>query len=149
MKIIVSCSPTDGANVQHKHVGINAHTESNTTRYYFISSAWSLPPSRLCLLVLLLQQETPTRTEKGAGAQETAHQEAAQRLHALHERDARQRGGRVHAEGERRHQPDPRTKGRRLGLLSRDGTIGKSHITILVVQNITTYDIITILACRL
>ena len=35
------------------------------------------------------------------------------------------------------------------GNRSRDGTIGKSHITILVAQNITIYDIITILACCL
>lgn len=64
------------------------------------------------LLSLLCLQETPARTEKGAGAQKTAHQEAAKRLHALHERDACERGRRVHAEGERRHQSDPGTKGR-------------------------------------
>ena len=33
--------------------------------------------------------------------------------------------------------------------VSYDGTIAKCHITILVVQNITIYDIITILACCL
>lgn len=64
------------------------------------------------LLLFLSLQETPARTEKGAGAQKTAHQEAAKRLHAVHERDACQRGRRVHAEGERCHQPDPGTKGR-------------------------------------
>lgn len=56
-------------------------------------------------------QEAAARTEKGAGAQKTAHQKAAKRLHALHERDACERGCRVHAEGERRHQSDPGTKG--------------------------------------
>lgn len=57
-------------------------------------------------------QETPARTEKRAGAQKTAHQEAAKRLHALHERDACECGGRMHAEGERCHQSDSGTKGR-------------------------------------
>lgn len=77
----------------------------------FFKVICSLPPS-VWLLVLFSLQEAPARTEKGAGAQKTAHQEAAKRLHALHERNARQRGGRVHAEGERRHQSDPGTEGR-------------------------------------
>lgn len=76
----------------------------------------ALPPS-VWLLLFLSLQETPARTEKGAGAQKTAHQEAAKRLHALHERDARERGRRVHAEGERRHQSNPGTKGRCSDLL--------------------------------
>lgn len=88
--------------------------------HQFLRSLLSTPPPslsnllNLCPLLLLFWalQETPARTEKGAGAQKTAHQEAAKRLHALHERDARQRGRRVHAEGERRHQSDPGTEGR-------------------------------------
>ncbi len=66
----------------------------------------------MLLFLFLSLQETPARTEKGAGAQKTAHQEAAKRLHALHERDAGECGRRVHAEGERGHQSDPWTKGR-------------------------------------
>lgn len=69
------------------------------------------------LLLFLSLQETPARTEKGAGAQKTAHQEAAKRLHALHERDARERGRRVHTEGERRHQSNPGPTGRCSDLL--------------------------------
>ncbi|KAK1793733.1 hypothetical protein P4O66_001470, partial [Electrophorus voltai] len=45
--------------------------------------------------------------EKGGREEEAAHKEAPERVHALHERDEGQSGGRVHAEGERRHQPDP------------------------------------------
>lgn len=70
----------------------------------------------MSLLLFSSSQETPARTEKGAGAQKTAHQEAAKRLHAVHERDARECGRRVHAEGERRHQSDPGTEGRCTGL---------------------------------
>lgn len=68
----------------------------------------------ICVLLFSFcwKQEIPARTEKRAGAQKAAHQEAAKRLHALHERDACERGRRVHAEGERRHQSDPGTKGR-------------------------------------
>jgi hypothetical protein len=40
-----------------------------------------------------------------------AHQEAAERVHALHEGDAARGAGGVHAQGIRRHQPDPRSKG--------------------------------------
>lgn len=69
------------------------------------------------LLLFLSLQETPARTEKGAGAQKTAHQETAKRLHALHERDARERGRRVHAERERCHQSDPGTEGRCMDLV--------------------------------
>lgn len=84
-----------------------------------------LPPPRhpaVCFLLLFIDsklsfchhflQEISPRAAKGAGAQEASHQEATQRLHALHERDACQRGGRVHAKGERRHQPDTRQKGK-------------------------------------
>lgn len=65
-----------------------------------------------CLVFVSRTPKEIPRPEKGAGAQETAHQEAAKRLHALHERDACERGRRVHAEGERRHQSDPGAKGR-------------------------------------
>ena len=40
-----------------------------------------------------------------------AHQEAAERVHALPEGDAARGPGRVHAQGVRRHQPDPRPQG--------------------------------------
>uniref|UniRef100_A0A493T7W0 HMG box domain-containing protein n=1 Tax=Anas platyrhynchos platyrhynchos TaxID=8840 RepID=A0A493T7W0_ANAPP len=51
-------------------------------------------------------QEIPGHCEEGGG-EEAPHQEAAQRLHVVHEGDEGQGGGRVHAEGERGHQPDP------------------------------------------
>jgi hypothetical protein len=40
-----------------------------------------------------------------------SHQEAAERVHAVHEGDAAGGAGRVHAQGVRRHQPDPRPQG--------------------------------------
>ena len=66
------------------------------------------PPSRSL-------QEIPRHCEEGGG-EETPHQEAAQCLHVVHEGDEGQGGGRVHAEGERRHQPDPGQTGTALSL---------------------------------
>lgn len=43
--------------------------------------------------------------------EEAAHQEAAQRLHVVHERGAAQSGRPVQSEGERHHQPDPGPEG--------------------------------------
>ena len=43
---------------------------------------------------------------------EAAHQEAAERVHALHEGDEAGCSGRVHLEGVGSHQSDPRTKGK-------------------------------------
>ena len=43
-----------------------------------------------------------------------AHQEAAERVHALHEGDEADRSGRVHLEGVGRHQPDPWKKGKKI-----------------------------------
>jgi hypothetical protein len=40
-----------------------------------------------------------------------SHQEAAERVHAVHEGDAAGGAGRVHAQGVRCHQPDPRPQG--------------------------------------
>ena len=45
---------------------------------------------------------------------EAAHQEAAERVHALHEGDEADRSGRVHLEGVGRHQPDPWKKGKKI-----------------------------------
>lgn len=44
--------------------------------------------------------------------QETPHQEAPERLHAVHEGDACQGGRRVHAQRECRHQPNSRQTGK-------------------------------------
>ncbi|XP_041280605.1 transcription factor 7-like 1 isoform X5 [Onychostruthus taczanowskii] len=52
------------------------------------------------------QLEIPRGSEEGGG-EEAPHQEASECLHAVHEGDEGQGGGRVHAEGERGHQPDP------------------------------------------
>lgn len=46
--------------------------------------------------------------------EEAAHQEAVERVHALHEGDAGQSGSRMHAQRERRHQPNPRPTGKLL-----------------------------------
>lgn len=46
--------------------------------------------------------------------EEAAHQEAVERVHALHEGDAGQSGSRMHAQRERRHQPNPRSTGKLL-----------------------------------
>lgn len=67
--------------------------------------ALTLPPSRP-------PQET-VRLQEGTGEKERgAHKEASERLHALHEGNAGQGGGGVHAEGKRRHQPDPWAEGK-------------------------------------
>lgn len=93
-------------------------------RPFLLKLFFSLPPSMSSFHFL---QETPARTEKGAGAQKTAHQKATKRLHALHERDACERGCRVHTEGECRHQSDPGTKGGSLSI-----PIRRSHFLLLV-----------------
>jgi hypothetical protein len=49
--------------------------------------------------------------------QEGPHQEAFERVHALHEGDAAGRSGRVHAQGVGRHQSDPRQKGKQYNYL--------------------------------
>lgn len=57
-------------------------------------------------------QET-VRFQEGTGEKERgAHKEASERLHALHEGNAGQGGGRVYTEGKRRHQPDPWAEGK-------------------------------------
>lgn len=48
---------------------------------------------------------------RGRWGQEAAHQEAAERLYAIHEGGAAQSGRHVQSEGELVHQPDPRTEG--------------------------------------
>lgn len=48
--------------------------------------------------------------------QEAPHQEAAERLHAIHEGNARQGGRRVHAQRERRNQPDSGQTGKSIHL---------------------------------
>lgn len=56
-------------------------------------------------------QET-SGCEKGGGKEEAAaHKETSERVHALHEGNESQSGGRVHTERERSYQPDPRPKG--------------------------------------
>ena len=45
------------------------------------------------------------------GEEEASHKEAAERLHVVHEGDAAEGGGGVHAERERGNQPNFRTKG--------------------------------------
>lgn len=58
-------------------------------------------------------QET-SGCEKGGGKEEAAtHKETSERVHALHEGNESQSGGRVHTERERSYQPDPRPKGER------------------------------------
>lgn len=74
------------------------------------SLVWSPTFKTFLLFFLMYVQEIPW-PEKGAGTQKTAHQEAAKRLHAIHEGDACECGRRVHTEGERRHQSDPGTEG--------------------------------------
>ena len=75
---------------------------------------WWVFISLCCMFVCIHgQQKRPResrvrhRSIRATQTQEAAHQKTTQRLHALHEGNARQGGGGMHIEGERRHKSDP------------------------------------------
>lgn len=58
-------------------------------------------------------QETSGCEKRGGKEEAATHKETSERVHALHEGNESQSGGRVHTERERSYQPDPRPKGER------------------------------------
>lgn len=71
--------------------------------------------------------------------EEASHQEAAERVHAVHEGDEGQGGGRVYAQGECSHQPDPRQKGKYTphALFSQNFSVifYWQYISVLIIRN--------------
>lgn len=58
-------------------------------------------------------QETSGCEKRGGKEEAATHKETSERVHALHEGNESQSGGRMHTERERSYQPDPRPKGER------------------------------------
>ncbi len=56
-------------------------------------------------------QETSGCKKRGGKEEAATHKETSECVHALHEGNESQSGGRVHTERERSYQPDPRPKG--------------------------------------
>ncbi len=88
-------------------------------------------------------QETSGCEKRGGKEEAATHKETSECVHALHEGNESQSGGRVHTERERSYQPDPRPKGECLKCTmqssSRLSKLLRPQIAVLSAWKNTTY----------
>ncbi len=83
------------------------------------------------------------RSRRGQDVFQASHQEAAERVHALHEGDAAKDRGRVHTQRERSHQSNPWQKGEKRKEIFILKVIKKTR------GSLTMFELITELMCVL
>ena len=102
---------------------VNTNSPVNIPKHFFsylyiFIFIWWINILTLFIYLFILRVSAVAPTYNSRREEEAAHQEAVERVHALHEGDAGQSGSRMHAQRERRHQPNPRPTGKLLSLHS-------------------------------